>query len=96
MRVLTILGLEDLFSQVIDILDIRPYCKPMPEAYRIALEILGNPDPRHCVLIDDRLVNIEAAIGMGMGGVWLSYGTNQSNHTRAVKTLSDLASVIPV
>ena len=44
-RVLRRLGVNTYFEQIIDILSIHPYCKPMPQAFEKALDLLGNPDP---------------------------------------------------
>ncbi|GAB4565168.1 MAG: pyrimidine 5'-nucleotidase [Anaerolineales bacterium] len=52
-RVLTTLGLRDLFEIVVDVNAIAPYCKPMPEAFQIAMKTAGEKDPYKCVMIDD-------------------------------------------
>jgi len=52
-RVLKVLELDDLFSTIIDIRMISPYCKPMPGSFKIALEAAGETDPSKCVMIDD-------------------------------------------
>ncbi len=36
-RVLSALGLRDLFEIVVDVNTIAPYCKPMPESFEIAM-----------------------------------------------------------
>jgi putative hydrolase of the HAD superfamily len=70
-RVLNILGLQDLFEQIIDINAIRPYCKPMPQAYRIALDLLAS-QPQECVFLDDSLNNLSAARQMGITPVYIN------------------------
>jgi putative hydrolase of the HAD superfamily len=70
-RVLNVLGLEDLFEQIIDIHAVDPYCKPMPEAFSIALDLLGET-PQSCTVVDDSLPNLVAAHTLGMGTVWVS------------------------
>lgn len=52
-RVLTALGLRDLFEIVVDVNAIAPYCKPMPESFQIAMKAAGENDPSKCVMIDD-------------------------------------------
>lgn len=66
-RVLSILGLENVFADIIDINAIAPYCKPQPEAFQIALRRAGNPDPRACVMLDDAPRNLVTAHTLGMG-----------------------------
>ncbi|MBI2332274.1 MAG: pyrimidine 5'-nucleotidase [Chloroflexi bacterium] len=52
-RVLTALGLRDLFEIIVDVNAITPYCKPMPESFRLAMQTAGESDPSKCVMIDD-------------------------------------------
>jgi putative hydrolase of the HAD superfamily len=52
-RVLTALGLRDLFEIIVDVNFIAPYCKPMPESFQIAMQAAGESDPSKCVMIDD-------------------------------------------
>ena len=52
-RVLTVLGLRDLFEIIVDVNAIDPYCKPMPESFQIAMQAAGETDPSKCVMIDD-------------------------------------------
>jgi len=42
--------------------------KPSPEFYLQAIDHL-NVDPASCIFIDDRMVNIEAALSVGMVGL---------------------------
>jgi putative hydrolase of the HAD superfamily len=96
-RVLNCLGLEACFEGVIDILDITPYCKPMPEAFEIALRLLNINDPRACVFIDDSLKNLSGAAKLGIRTVWVSGNpmsnpdpTSDSHHDAHVATLAEL------
>lgn len=52
-RVLTALGLRDLFDTIVDVNAVAPYCKPMPRSFEIAMQIAGESDPSKCVMIDD-------------------------------------------
>lgn len=52
-RVLTALELDDLFDTIVDVNAVAPYCKPMPQAFEIAMRIAGENDPSKCALIDD-------------------------------------------
>lgn len=64
-RVLQQRGLQGIFDGIIDIHALDPYCKPMPEAFQIALKAAGNPDPRACLLIDDQARITRAARSFG-------------------------------
>lgn len=66
LRVLRHLHLDDLVHQIIDIIALDFYNKPKPEAYQRALRLTGDPEPRSCVLIDDRLSNLSPAKELGM------------------------------
>ena len=72
-RVLAALELDDLFDTVVDVHAIRPYCKPMPESFAIAMDLADEPDPRRCVMIDDLPRTTRAALDVGMAS--LRYGT---------------------
>lgn len=68
-RVLTALGLRDLFEIVVDVNAIAPYCKPMPESFQIAMKAAGENDPSKCVMIDDIHRTTRAAKEAGLFSV---------------------------
>ncbi len=65
-RVLRALQVEDCFDGIIDVQAIDPYCKPMPEAFKIALQAAGEPDPQRCVMLDDLPRTTRAARQLGL------------------------------
>jgi len=65
-RVLAALNLRDLFSTIVDVNTVAPYCKPMPEAFAIAMKLAGETDPARCVMIDDLPRTTRAAKSAGM------------------------------
>jgi putative hydrolase of the HAD superfamily len=65
-RVLAALNLRDLFSAIVDVNTIAPYCKPMPESFGIAMKVAGETDPSRCVMIDDLPRTTRAAKSAGM------------------------------
>jgi pyrimidine 5'-nucleotidase len=73
-RVLKVLELDDLFDTIVDVNEIAPYCKPMPESFAIAMELADEPDPRKCVMIDDLPRTTRAALQVGMAS--LLYGSD--------------------
>ena len=65
-RVLTALNLRDLFPVIVDVNTVAPYCKPMPGAFAIAMNLAGESDPARCVMIDDLPRTTRAARSAGM------------------------------
>jgi putative hydrolase of the HAD superfamily len=87
-RVLNVLGLEDCFDGCVDVVAITPYCKPMPEAFAIALKMAGETDPRRCVMIDDLPRTTRAARQQGLYSIL--YGASEP-HPDADAVLTDWA-----
>jgi putative hydrolase of the HAD superfamily len=92
-RVTQTLGIYECFGRIIDILDLSPYCKPQPEAFLKALEILGQPDPGKCLFFEDSPRNIQAARAVGMLTVHVS-NTNPDGisdyHLDSIDEVGDL------
>jgi putative hydrolase of the HAD superfamily len=65
-RVLTALGLRDLFETIVDVNTINPYCKPMPESFQIAMKFANESDASKCVLVDDINRTTRAAKEQGL------------------------------
>lgn len=88
-RVLSALALDDLFQGTVDIRTIHPYCKPMPEAYRTALNHIGVP-PNECIFVDDSPRNLAAARDLGLGVILVSPTPNASNGIPCIPSLASL------
>jgi len=71
-NVLGLMQLEDCFDSIIDVVAVQPYCKPELEAYQIALELAGSPDPAAVMMVDDRFENLVTAASLGMRAVLVS------------------------
>lgn len=95
-RVISILGLQGVFSDIIDILQVSPYCKPLPEAYEKAIKISGISDPGKCVMIDDSSRNLKTASEMGFFTIQVGTETRSPYADAAILSLADLPDVIPV
>ena len=93
-RVLDVLGLGECFQQIIDIKAMSPYCKPMQEAFRIALEKSGEPDPARCVLVDDQAHNVRAARVFGMHAIRVG-PVEPDFESATIARLDDLPAVLP-
>jgi putative hydrolase of the HAD superfamily len=65
-RVLKAVDLQGLFEGIIDIHSMAPFCKPMPEAFELALQAAGNPERTSCVLLDDQARITRAARNLGL------------------------------
>lgn len=84
-RVLAALELEGLFDSIVDVNAVAPYCKPMPESFRIAMDAAGETDPARCVMIDDLPRTTRAARDFGLFSV-LAHHPDPSPDADAVFT----------
>lgn len=71
-RVLQALQVDTCFDEIIDILDVAPYCKPMPESFHLALEKASVRDVSRCVIFEDSHRNLSTARALGMFTVLVS------------------------
>lgn len=95
LRVLDVLGLADCFEDIIDILDIAPYCKPMPQAFQVAMQQAGVKDPAACLFADDAPHNLAGARQHGFFTVRVGSRDLLPDYHAAIPTLADLSGVIP-
>lgn len=65
-RVMDYLGVRDCFEMIIDIHAMHPYCKPMPEAFQLAMRLAGETDATRCIMLDDGPRTTRAAKALGM------------------------------
>jgi len=84
-RVLQVLDLEACFEGIVDVVAIDPYCKPMPQAFEIALKTAGVSDPRACALLDDLPRTTRAARELGFFSI-LCAQTGSSEAADAILT----------
>ncbi len=94
-RVLSILGVEHNIDLVIDILATELANKPNLEAYHRALALSGNPDPRECVFVDDRVENLIPPAEMGMITVLVSGDGPHPQADYTIARITDLLQAIP-
>jgi len=94
-RVMEKLDILDCFDGIIDIFDITPFCKPQIQAYHIAMDIAGVTFPEECVMIDDRIINLETARQVNFSTVMVGdRDSGQNTHLR-IKKLDELPQVLP-
>ncbi len=94
-RVLACLGVADKVDTIIDLFALGMTNKPAPEAYERALGLIGEKDPRACVLADDLPRNLAPAKAMGMTTVLV--GPVQANGAADlhIERISDLTNALP-
>lgn len=94
-RVLGILGVTDCFTGILDIHALNYHCKPQVEAYQQAMTLVGEGDPRRCVLFDDSPRNLAPALELGFTTILV--GTCEPNPAacRFLRSLKELPRVMP-
>jgi putative hydrolase of the HAD superfamily len=88
-RVLNVLGILDLFEQIIDIRDMEPFCKPMPEAFEKAL-LLSGADPSKSIMLDDSQSNLATARMLGMGTIRVGSSQMSWDYDECISRIHDL------
>lgn len=94
-RVLNALDVSDLIDDIIDIYALNFINKPRPEAYAQALKIAHHPDPRTCILADDRSVNLLPAADLGMTTVLVGANESDAIISHHIEEITDLVRHIP-
>jgi len=94
-RVIHALGLDDCFSQIIDILDISPDCKPQNTAFQKAVDLTGATSPENIILIDDTPKNLETAAQMGFFTILVGNKSPLGRVDRRIPVIQDFPDVLP-
>jgi putative hydrolase of the HAD superfamily len=94
-RILSLLQIQDFFISIVDVMNIQPFCKPMPEAFTKALDLLQK-EPGECIFIDDSLRNLDQAKSMGLFTIYPNADNTQVTqpHT-TISSLLHLPEVLP-
>ena len=77
------IGMENHFDAVADGNNIKN-SKPHPEVFLLAAGMLGIP-PERCIVVEDSIAGIDAAIAAGMKSVAVGYACNYSKSDYAAK-----------
>ena len=93
-RVLDAVGLQGLFDGIIDVHSMAPFCKPMPEAFELALRAAGDPKRQTCVLLDDQMRITRAAHDLGMYTILVGKATAGDEADAALLHLTDLPGLL--
>jgi pyrimidine 5'-nucleotidase len=93
-RVLAALNLRDLFTAIVDVNAIDPYCKPMPESFDIAMKTAGETDPSHCVMIDDLARTTRAAKQAGLSSILYGGAMVNGDADASLSDWNELAGIL--
>lgn len=93
--VLKALGIQDLFSGIVDLLAMEYAVKPQPQAFQIALRLAGENDPGHCLLFDDLPHNLLAARSLGFATALVGNASQADGADYCLPTIHDIKDVIP-
>ena len=93
-RVLTQLNLRDLFPVIVDVNAVTPYCKPMPEAFKIAMKLAGESDPSRCVMIDDLTRTTRAAKEAGMSSILFGGTVSHEDANASLSNWNELTDIL--
>ena len=94
-RVLKVLGVEDCFQGIIDVISLKYVCKPQAEAYNLALKLAGNAKPEQSILLDDSLTNLVGAHQAGMVTVLVGSQEVPSQIDYAIPDMLSLPIILP-
>lgn len=96
-RVTDALSISQFFEEVIDILDVSPYCKPMEQAFEIALKKLDIKDTKTALLIDDNIRNIQAGKKLGLNTILVAEnGQSFDSDIIRIKKIEELETAFPL
>ncbi len=90
-RVLSFFDIQGFFDLVVDVIAMKPYVKPEPQAYQIALDMAGLASPQGCMFIDDMVENVEQASKSGFHAVYIG---NQSLALPSIQHIYELPGLL--
>jgi len=93
-RVLEAVDLQGLFDGIIDVHSMAPYCKPMPEAFELALKAAGSPERQKCAVLDDQARITRAARQAGMYSILVGKADAGEDADAALPRLADLPALL--
>jgi pyrimidine 5''-nucleotidase len=93
-RVIAALGLQGCFEQIVDIRDIHPYCKPQPEAFEKALQLIGIENRQCAAMLDDAPRNLHTAKSAGLYTILIGESANSAGVDATIPSLLELPTII--
>jgi len=94
-RVLTELGISDLFSGIVDLLALDFIVKPNRKAYQVALKLAGVTDPKKCVMFDDLIQNLIPAKELGFYTSLVGENGSSNQVDIQLKSIHDMKEKMP-
>lgn len=95
-RVLTYMGIADLFTGILDTQVMDYQAKPNPRVYLRAMQLSGNQNPQSCLFVEDTLANLWPARELGWSTVWIGNHSQQPPYVdRIIRSLHQLPEVVP-
>mgnify|MGYP001828584148 CR=1 FL=1 len=94
-RVLAVLGIEQNFTGIVDLLAMDFLIKPKPEAYLIAQEMAGETNPARCILFDDLVANLQGANKHGFTTVLVGDNGKTDWVDFQVQTIHQIKEILP-
>jgi pyrimidine 5'-nucleotidase len=93
-RVMDVLEVAQYFDGIVDINDMDPFCKPMPESFQRAIHRADESNPGSCVLIDDMSRNTLGATAFGMRSILFGTDGHQAGADATLTKWADLPRVL--
>jgi pyrimidine 5'-nucleotidase len=93
-RVMEVLKVTQFFDGIVDINEMEPFCKPMPESFQRAMLRADETNPGSCVLIDDMLRNTSGATSVGMRSILFGTDGYQTGMDATLLNWRDLPKVL--
>ena len=93
-RVMDVLEVAQYFDGIVDINDMDPFCKPMPESFQRAIHRTDESNPGSCVLIDDMSRNTLGATAFGMRSILFGTDGHQAGADATLTKWADLPRVL--
>ncbi len=93
-RVMDVLEVTQYFDGIVDINEMEPFCKPMPESFQRAIQWADELNPGSCVLIDDMVRNTLGATSFGMRSILFGTDGHQTGADTTLTKWADLPKVL--
>jgi putative hydrolase of the HAD superfamily len=93
-RVMDVLEVTQYFDGIVDINDMDPFCKPMPESFQRAMHRADETNPASCLLIDDMLRNTLGATAVGIRSILFGTDGHPTGADATLINWSDLLKVL--
>lgn len=94
-RVLSALGIDDLFVDILGVIEMDYIPKPDLYVYQYALAAAGNPPPNKCLFADDLPKNLTPAKQLGFTTVLVGDYERKMGADHLIKTLHDIPKAMP-